>query len=60
MRHKNEECSLMETSPDFTPETWSAFRRQALEGQRPKEVAHELGLSLLKRLRQELEWLIDE
>ena len=54
---------------DFTAKTWSAFRRQALEGQRPKDVARELGLSLnavikaksrvLKRLRQELERLID-
>ena len=55
---------------DFSSETWSAFRRQALEGQRPKEVARELGLSLnavikaksrvLKRLRQELERLLDD
>lgn len=54
---------------DFTAETWSAFRRQALEGHRPKDVAQEMGLSLnavikaksrvLKRLRHELERLID-
>ncbi len=60
---------MQAVAQDFTAETWSAFRRQALEGQRPKDVAHELGLSLnavikaksrvLKRLRQELKRLID-
>jgi RNA polymerase sigma-70 factor (ECF subfamily) len=54
---------------DFTPATWEAFRRHAMEGKSAVRVAEELGLSLnsvllaksrvLKRLRQELTGLVD-
>lgn len=49
--------------PDFSPTTWNAFRRFALDGVPAAEVARELGLSvnavlqaksrILKRLREE-------
>ena len=49
---------------DFAPATWAAFCRQVLDGETPKDVANELGLSVnsvllaksrvLKRLRAEL------
>jgi RNA polymerase sigma-70 factor (ECF subfamily) len=55
--------------PHFTPNTWKAFCRVALEGARPEVVAEELGISLnavclaksrvLRRLRQESEGLIE-
>jgi RNA polymerase sigma-70 factor (ECF subfamily) len=54
---------------DFAPATWSAFLRQVLDGQKPADVAAELGLSLnavllaksrvLKRLRAELRGLVE-
>jgi RNA polymerase sigma-70 factor (ECF subfamily) len=54
---------------DFTPATWTAFRRQVLDGRPPREVASELGLSVnavllarsrvLKRLRAELGGLVE-
>jgi RNA polymerase sigma-70 factor, ECF subfamily len=50
-------------TPDFTPATWEAFRRFALEGQPAAQVARDLGLTenaviqaksrILKRLRSE-------
>jgi len=56
--------------PDFAPNTWRAFRRVAIEGASPDEVAGELGMSVnavfiaksrvLARLRQETAGLIDE
>src|SRR5262249_286804 len=55
--------------PEFTASTWQAFRRVALEGGRPADVAAELGLSVnavllaksrvLRRLRQEAQGLVD-
>ncbi|MCA9050837.1 MAG: sigma-70 family RNA polymerase sigma factor [Planctomycetaceae bacterium] len=55
--------------PHFAPQTWSAFRRVALEGAKPDAVAAELGISrnsviiakcrVLSRLRQESEGLIE-
>lgn len=55
--------------PHFSPNTWQAFRRVALEGARPDAVARELGMSLnavfiaksrvLSRLRQEAEGLVE-
>jgi RNA polymerase sigma-70 factor, ECF subfamily len=55
--------------PDFTPATWQAFHRFALEGQAAARVAEELGISesavvqakarVLKRLREEAGDLID-
>lgn len=55
--------------PEFTPSTWQAFRRVALEGKDEEAVAGELGLSVhavfvaksrvLCRLRREAEGLID-
>jgi RNA polymerase sigma-70 factor (ECF subfamily) len=54
---------------DFTPSTWEAFRRTALEGAAPDAVAAELGLTanavwiaksrVLQRLRQEARGLIE-
>ncbi len=54
---------------EFTPSTWQAFRRVALEGKDEEAVAAELGLSVhavfvaksrvLCRLRREAEGLID-
>jgi RNA polymerase sigma-70 factor (ECF subfamily) len=59
---------LMET--EFQAKTLRAFRRVALEGARPREVARELGMSVgavymakssvLQRLRQEAQGLISE
>jgi RNA polymerase sigma-70 factor (ECF subfamily) len=55
--------------PDFTPATWEAFTRFALDGRPATQVAQELGLSeravvqakfrVLKRLREEGGELID-
>jgi RNA polymerase sigma-70 factor (ECF subfamily) len=55
--------------PDFTPATWQAFSRFALDGQAAARVAKELGMSesavvqaksrVLKRLREEAGDLID-
>jgi len=57
------------TESQFEPGTWQAFSRVALDGQKPADVACELGISLnavclaksrvLRRLRQESEGLID-
>jgi len=54
---------------DFTAVTWEAFRRYALEGEAPEQVAEQLGLSInavllgksrvLKRLRQELAGFVE-
>ena len=54
---------------DFAPATWSAFRRQVIDGRAPADVAAEIGLSLnavilaksrvLKRLRAELRGLVE-
>lgn len=63
-------ASLMQrVQGDFTPVTWQAFRRHALEGEPAGQVAEALGLSLnsvllaksrvLKRLRQEAAGLVD-
>ena len=53
----------------FSPETWTAFTRVALNGERPEIVAREMGLSLnaifiaksrvLSRLRQEAGGLVE-
>jgi RNA polymerase sigma-70 factor (ECF subfamily) len=55
---------------EFTPSTWEAFWRTAVEGRRPGEVASDLHLStgavyiarsrVLARLRQRIEELGDE
>jgi RNA polymerase sigma-70 factor (ECF subfamily) len=55
--------------PDFKPSTWQAFRRVALDGVAPDQVAAELGISVnavfiaksrvLARMREESEGLID-
>jgi RNA polymerase sigma-70 factor (ECF subfamily) len=55
--------------PEFSPATWQAFRRLALEARRPDEVARELGTTVnavvlarsrvLRRLRREAQGLID-
>jgi RNA polymerase sigma factor (sigma-70 family) len=55
--------------PEFAPPTWQAFKRQALDGSRPADVAAELGMSVnavliaksrvMRRLRQEGDGLID-
>jgi RNA polymerase sigma-70 factor (ECF subfamily) len=55
--------------PEFTPATWQAFRRLALDGAPARTVAAELGLSVnavliaksrvLSRLRQEARGLVD-
>jgi RNA polymerase sigma-70 factor (ECF subfamily) len=54
--------------PQFEPRTLQAFRRVVMEGQKPSEVAADLGISvnavflgkskILRRLRQELEGLL--
>ena len=55
--------------PHFAPNTWKAFCRVGLEGERPRDVASELQISLnavviaksrvLSRLRQEAEGLVE-
>jgi RNA polymerase sigma-70 factor (ECF subfamily) len=55
--------------PHFEPQTWQAFCRVALEGERPDAVAEELGMTLnsvfiaksrvLSRLRREVEGLVE-
>jgi RNA polymerase sigma-70 factor (ECF subfamily) len=71
--HEHDEhvaASLMQrVQGDFTPATWQAFRRHALDGEPAVQVAEALGLSLnsvllaksrvLKRLRQELAGLVE-
>jgi RNA polymerase sigma-70 factor (ECF subfamily) len=60
---------LAVVEPDFTPSTWAAFRRFALDGHPAARVADELGLTenaviqaksrILRRLRQEAGDLVD-
>lgn len=60
---------LASAEPNFTVETWTAFTRVAIDGERPDAVAVELGISLnavfiaksrvLSRLRQEAAGLVD-
>lgn len=67
LRVVNRAFYLLET--DFAEKTAQAFRKCAIEGVRPQEVAHSLGITVnavylakshvLRRLRQELEGLID-
>jgi len=55
---------------EFTPTTWTAFRRQVVEGAKTMDVARELGLSVnavliaksrvLRRFRDEARGLVDE
>jgi RNA polymerase sigma-70 factor (ECF subfamily) len=55
--------------PEFTASTWRAFWRQVMDGQRPAQVAAELGLSadavysakyhVLRRLRREIDGLTE-
>ena len=55
--------------PQFEPQTWKAFCRVAIDGERPDVVAGELGISLnavfiaksrvLSKLRQEAEGLVE-
>lgn len=55
--------------PEFRPATWQAFRRVVLDGDKPAQVAAELGISenavllaksrVLSRLRQEARGLLD-
>jgi RNA polymerase sigma-70 factor (ECF subfamily) len=55
--------------PEFTPATWQAFERTALQGERPAAVAADLGTSVnavllaksrvLRRLREESRGLVD-
>ena len=40
------ECAAEEIQSEFTPPTWSAFWRTAVDGQTPKDVAESLGLSV--------------
>ena len=57
------------SEPQFAPNTWKAFCRVAIDGERPDVVAAELGISLnavfiaksrvLSKLRQEAEGLIE-
>jgi RNA polymerase sigma-70 factor (ECF subfamily) len=57
------------TEPEFTPNTWQAFRSLALEGRPPADVARELGMTVnavqlaksrvLRRLRWEARGLVD-
>jgi RNA polymerase sigma-70 factor (ECF subfamily) len=54
---------------DFTPMTWSAFRRQVVDCVKPEAVADELGMSInavvlakfrvMRRLKQELDGITD-
>lgn len=60
---------LAQAEPHFAPQTWIAFRRVALDGAPPIEVAQDLGISVnavfiaksrvLGRLRREAEGLVD-
>ena len=60
---------LRQVEPDFTAQTWAAFTRVAIDGQRADAVAAELGIStnavfiaksrVLSRLRREAAGLID-
>ena len=60
---------LRQVEPDFTAQTWAAFTRVAIDGQRADAVAAELGISTnavfiaksraLSRLRREAAGLID-
>ena len=60
---------LVKVRPHFSPETWRAFQRVALEGAPADAVAKELGMSLnavfiaksrvLNRLRRESEGLVE-
>ena len=60
---------LQQVEPDFTAQTWAAFTRVAIDGQRADAVAVELGIStnavfiaksrVLTRLRREAAGLID-
>lgn len=60
---------LAMAEPNFTAETWTAFTRVAIDGERPDTVAAELGISLnavfiaksrvLSRLRQEAAGMVD-
>lgn len=55
--------------PEFKPNTWQVFRRVAQDGEKPAQVAAELGMTenavllaksrVLSRLRQEAEGLLD-
>lgn len=55
--------------PSFLPKTWEAFRRQVLEGERPEQIARELGMSIgsvymarnrvLNALRREAAGIVD-
>jgi RNA polymerase sigma-70 factor (ECF subfamily) len=57
------------TEPEFTPTTWQAFRRLALEGRPAADVARELGTTVnavllaksrvLRQLRREAQGLVD-
>ncbi|MCA9166655.1 MAG: sigma-70 family RNA polymerase sigma factor [Planctomycetales bacterium] len=61
--------ALQLVAPEFTSTTWTAFRKTAIEGLDPAEVATELGISrnavyvarsrVLGRLRKELAGLLD-
>ena len=60
---------LEQVRPRFQPQTWEAFRRQMLDGQRPDAVAAQMGIPIqavyvarsrvLSALRREAEGLID-
>jgi RNA polymerase sigma-70 factor (ECF subfamily) len=60
---------LKSIEPEFEPTAWQVFRRVAIEGAEPAEVAAELGKTrnavliakcrVLRRLKQELQGLTD-
>lgn len=60
---------LVLAEPNFTAETWTAFTRVAIDGERPDAVAREIGISVnavfiaksrvLSRLRQEAAGLVE-
>ncbi len=60
---------LAVAEPQFAPSTWAAFRKTTFDGQKPKAVAEELGISLnavmiaksrvLSKLRQEATGLME-
>ena len=60
---------LRQVESDFTPQTWAAFTKVAIEGQRTNIVAEKLGISInavliaksrvLSRLRREAAGLVD-